>query len=327
MTRHCGAKAPITDVFTQTPMNRPHSACLSMTGYANVQREIAGGRVALEIRSVNSRYLDVQFRIPDELRHVEPGLRDLITRLLSRGKVECRVAWQRNSRDSDDIAPSPAAMQRLDAWQRLLRERFPDAPLMTVADILRWPGVLADQEPDPDNLREAILALAQECLGEFVASRAREGRRLAEHILERLAAIDALVASVRPRLPALREAYQRRVADRLAEALGLAAPAGTTVMTREEIAARLSAEAALFGMRSDVDEELSRLDTHVSEVRRLVTTPPAGGIGKRLDFLMQELNREANTLGSKAVAVELSQASIELKLLIEQMREQVQNLE
>lgn len=298
-----------------------------MTGYANLQREIAGGRVALEVRSVNSRYLDLQFRIPDELRHVEPGLRDLITRALSRGKVECRVAWQRNARESDDVSPTPAVIARVAGWQTALRVQFPDAAPLSMAEILRWPGVLADQEPDPDNVRDAIHALAQECLSEFIASRAREGRRLAEHILERLNAIDAIVAGVRPQLPALREAYQRRIAERLSEALGQAAPNGTTAMTREEIAARLSAEAALFGMRSDVDEELSRLDAHVAEVRRLVSSPPSGGVGKRLDFLMQELNREANTLGSKAVAVELSQASIELKLLIEQMREQVQNLE
>ena len=228
---------------------------------------------------------------------------------------------------SASVAPDPQAMSRLFEWQAAVRRVLHDASLLSVADVLRWPGVIADTSIDPDALREAVLDSARTCIADFVASRQREGDRLRDYILERVEQIARLVAEVRPRLPALREAYQRKVSDRMAEALGMAAPNGTPAMSREEIAARLSAEASMFGMRADVDEELSRLDAHLAEVKRIVNKPVAGGIGKRLDFIMQELNREANTLGSKAVAIELADASIELKLLIEQMREQIQNIE
>ncbi len=304
------------------------AACASMTGYANAQREFVGGRVAVELRSVNSRFLDLQFRMPDDLRANESALREAITQAIVRGKVECRVALQRaETLDASNTGPDQEALTRLFDWQSTVRRVLHDAPLLSVADVLRWPGVVGDTSPDPDALRETVLDAARDCIGQFVASRQREGERLAAYILDRVARIGAIVETVRPRLPALREAYQRKIADRLAEALGLAAPNGTQVMSREEIAARLASETTLFGMRADVDEELSRLDTHLAEVRRILGKPAAGGIGKRLDFIMQELNREANTLGSKAVAVELAEASIEIKLLIEQMREQIQNIE
>ena len=298
-----------------------------MTGYANAQREFAGGRVAVELRSVNSRFLDLQFRMPDDLRAVEPALREAITQAIVRGKVECRVALQRVEGPAAVAGPDHDAMTRLFEWKSMVRRVLHDASLLSVADVLRWPGVIADNSFDPDALRDAVLDAARDCIAQFVASRVREGERLCAYLLERVAQIETLVGQVRPRLPALREAYQRKITERLSEALGLAAPNGTSVMSREEIAARLAAEASLFGMRADVDEELSRLDAHLAEVRRVVSKPAAGGVGKRLDFIMQELNREANTLGSKAVAIELADASIELKLLIEQMREQIQNLE
>ena len=298
-----------------------------MTGYANAQREFAGGRVAVELRSVNSRFLDLQFRMPDDLRAVEPTLREAITQAIVRGKVECRVALQRIEGPGTGAGPDQEAMTRLFEWQSMVRRVLHDATLLSVADVLRWPGVLADNSFDPDALRDAVIEAARDCIEQFVASRVREGDRLRAYLLERVDQIEALVGQVRPRLPALREAYQRKITERLSEALGLAAPNGASTMSREEIAARLAAEASLFGMRADVDEELSRLDAHLAEVRRVVGKPASGGIGKRLDFIMQELNREANTLGSKAVAIELADASIELKLLIEQMREQIQNLE
>jgi uncharacterized protein (TIGR00255 family) len=298
-----------------------------MTGYANAQREFAGGRVAVELRSVNSRFLDLQFRMPDDLRSVEPALREAITQAIVRGKVECRVALQRAEGLGATSGPDPDAMTRLFEWQSSVRRVLHDAPLLSVADVLRWPGVIGDNAFDPDALRDAVMDAARDAIAQFVASRGREGERLCAYLLERVAQIETLVGQVRPRLPTLREAYQRKITERLGEALGQTAPNGTSVMSREEIAARLAAEASLFGMRADVDEELSRLDAHLAEVRRVVGKPAAGGIGKRLDFIMQELNREANTLGSKAVAIELADASIELKLLIEQMREQIQNLE
>ena len=300
-----------------------------MTGYANAQREFAGGRIAVELRSVNSRFLDLQFRMPDELRLAEPTLRELISAAATRGKIECRVALQRSDALSTAThGPDPEALARLFEWQSTVRRVLHDAPLLSVADVLRWPGVIADTSPDPDALRDAVVDAARACVEQFLATRSREGERLAAYVLERVARLEAIVAGLHPRLPALREIHHRKISERLADALGLAAPTGTPVMTREEIAARLASEAALFGMRADVDEELSRLETHLREVRRILTTrAPQGGVGKRLDFVMQELNREANTLGSKAVAIELSDAAVEAKLLIEQMREQIQNIE
>ncbi|CAN5448704.1 YicC family protein [soil metagenome] len=302
-----------------------------MTGYANARADYPGGTLNCELRSVNSRYLDISFRIPDELRSIEQTLRERLTGAIVRGKAEWRVSFQRDAGTADS-SPDLAALARLRDWQQVVRSVMHDAALLSVADSLRWPGVIRglDDAASAGSLAErlspALMVAADQCLADFKAARLREGERLGQHLLERTAAIRRLAAGLADDLPALRAAAQARLAARLTEALAPATASG--VMTREEIAARLQAEAAALGMRADVDEELSRLATHLDEVERVVTSSPGTtGCGKRLDFLMQELHREANTLGSKALSTQVADASLEMKLLIEQMREQVQNIE
>ncbi len=297
-----------------------------MTGYASAARAVAGANLSCELRSVNSRFLDLQFRIPDELRQIEAAVREAIVAGCARGKIEFRVQWQRaDDTASSAAAPDKAAIKRLAGWQASVLDELPEAGRLSVADVLRWPGVIADRPLDTDALRDAAADAARECVATLRQARAREGERIAAHLRERLDRIDAIAASVADRLPELREAHRRKVASRVDELV--AAASETAGVSRDELAGRIASEVTLFSLRADVDEELARLRMHTAEVRRIVDQPPAGGLGKRLDFLMQELNREANTLGSKAVAVDLANASIDLKLLIEQMREQIQNLE
>lgn len=284
-----------------------------MTGYAAAAREFAYGALNVELRSVNHRYLDIQFRLPDELRSAEPQLRELLVSHLQRGKVECRVQFN----------PVPAARRAPDLDEELLRQlvqlesrvrdAFPSAPNLGVADVLRWPGMLGSETVPTEEMKAACRDLLLAALGDFSASRAREGEKLAAMLEERAASMEKLVAEVAPRMPELLAAFQEKLAQRLREAMGNA---------DEE---RVRQEVVLFANKIDVDEELTRLTTHIDEVRRIVRK--GGTAGKRLDFLMQELNREANTLGSKSVDVEVTQTAMELKLLIEQMREQIQNIE
>jgi len=302
------------------------ATCASMTGYATAARAIAGANLSCELRSVNSRFLDLQFRIPDELRQIEAVVREAIAAGCSRGKIEFRVQWQRaDDTASYAAAPDRAAMNRLASWQSTVLSILPDATHLSVADVLRWPGVIADTPLNVDVLREAAIDAARECVAALSASRLREGERIAAHLRERLDRVDAIAASVAERLPELREAHRRKVATRVDEVI--AAASESAGVSRDDLTNRIASEVTLFSLRADVDEEIARLRMHCAEVRRLIDSPVPAGLGKRLDFLMQELNREANTLGSKAVAVDLANASIDLKLLIEQMREQIQNLE
>src|SRR5262245_52608440 len=294
----------------------------SMTGFATVNRPTEMGALLIEIRSVNSRFLDLGLRISDELRSLEAVVRETIAARIARGKLDCRVALQRQGGvqqvaiDSDALA----ALARLPAEI----QRVTGAAPLSTAEILAWEGVLSSPGLDPERLRaEAIVGL-DEALGALQASRAREGAALAAALLQRCDGIDAIVVQVRARAPELLAALERKLAERLEKAL-LPALGGSGTLTREEIADRIRQEVTLYGLRADVEEELNRLTTHVSEVRRILRQ--GGTVGRRLDFLMQELNREANTLGSKATAIEMTQAAVELKLLIEQMREQIQNLE
>ena len=283
----------------------------SMTGYAVATRELPIASLAAEVKSVNSRFLDVQFRLPDELRPVEPALRELIQARVGRGKVECRVSVTPPASVAPRISVNEGLLLELAEASRRVRAAVPDARPLSVGEVLGWPGVVGDDRSAA--LREACVTLVHEALEDFSASRSREGGKLAQMLLERVARMRELLASIQPRLPEAIAAYQEKVAARLREALGGA---------DEE---RIRHEIALFGVRADVAEELTRLAAHLDEVSRVVTA--GGAVGKRLDFLMQELNREANTLGSKSVSKELSDASLELKLLIEQMREQIQNIE
>src|SRR6266568_4664364 len=256
---------------------RPHksrSMICSMTGYAAATRDLPVASLAAELKSVNGRFLDVQFRLPDELRAVEPALRELIQARVGRGKVECRVSVTPPAGAAPQISVNEALLAALAEASRKVRTAIPDAQPLCVGEALHWPGVLGDDRSAL--VREACVALVRE-------------------------------------LPEAIAAYEEKLAARLREVLGGA---------DEE---RIRQEIALFGVKADVAEELNRLGAHLDEVQRVVRA--GGTVGKRLDFLMQELNREANTLGSKSVSKDLSDASLEFKLLIEQMREQIQNIE
>ena len=294
-----------------------------MTGFAILQCDSPAGMLSIELRSVNSRFLDLVFRIPDELRAAEPPLRERLSAALQRGKLECRIALQRRTPGDRQPALDRGLLANLALAAVTVRELVPDAAPLGVADLLRWPGVWIDEKVDPQTTLAAIPGLADQALVEFVASRAREGAKLAAGIAERTRRIDAIVAGLKQRAPQLLQSFEDKLTERLKAAL-LEASAGGGVPI-EETFSRVRQEITLYGLRIDVAEELSRLGAHVSEVRRVLEE--GGPVGKRLDFLMQELNREANTLGSKAGAIELSSAAMELKLLIEQMREQVQNME
>jgi len=289
------------------------NAIYSMTGYAAAVREFAYGALNVEVRSVNHRYLDLQFRLPDELRSVEPQLRETLTARVVRGKVECRVQFSplaaaRRIPDLDE-----ALLQQIIQLDTKVRIAFPSASNLRVVDVLRWPGVLGSDTLPTDELKGACFELLEEALEDFSASRAREGEKLKVMLEERASTMEKLIAEVLPRMPKLLTAYQDKLAQRLREAM-----AGAD----EE---RVRQEVALFANKIDVDEELTRLIAHLAELKRIVRD--GGAAGKRLDFLMQELNREANTLGSKSVDIGVTQTSMELKLLIEQMREQIQNIE
>lgn len=285
----------------------------SMTGYAAVSSEISGGTLNIELRSVNSRYLDIQFRVADELRVLESGIREAIGARVTRGKVDCRLSLSTTAIGPRAQALNLAALEELGKLTEIVRLRLPEATPLRTADVLRWPGVLAEGTISETELREQSAALASKAIGELVAARSREGAKLAGVILERVAAMRKSVAAVAPFVPEAIAAYQEKLSARLREALGSA----DDERVRQEI--------AVFGMKIDVDEELQRLKTHLDEVERVLAK--GGAAGKRLDFLMQELNREANTLASKAASQAISDCALELKLLIEQMREQVQNIE
>jgi len=285
----------------------------SMTGYATVAHELPEGVLNIELRAVNHRFLDIQVRMPEELRFVEPSLRELFSGKVSRGKLECRLGYSPAAAGATRLELNEALTRQLGALNRQVQALLPDSEGLRVVDVLRWPGVLAANALPLDAMRDLCTVLAQSALDEFNGFRAREGERLKTFLLDRVARMEALVGTVAPRMPQVLASYQEKLATRLKEAIGSADDD------------RIRQELALFMTRSDVDEEISRLNAHLIEVRRVLDR--GGTVGKRLDFLMQELNREANTLGSKAADNEVSQTAVELKVLIEQMREQVQNVE
>lgn len=316
----CCAARPLYGVPTLT--------IYSMTGYAVTTRETTAGTVTLEMKSVNSRFLDLQFRINDDLRAVEPMLREAIMGRLVRGKVECRLSFGRKVASGNSQALNHTLVGQLASLQDQLRAQFPDAAPLSINELLRWPGVMEEAEISQDTLQADILATMQQTLDAFVESRAREGAALQAVILARVDAMEAIVARITPLVPQLVEQFQQKATERMTEALGLALQTqngAAPVATREESLERIRQEVTLYGIRIDIAEELARLSAHLGETRHILKK--GGQVGKRLDFMMQELNREANTVGSKAAVKELADASMELKLLIDQMREQVQNLE
>ena len=292
----------------------------SMTGYAAASAPLsplgadgARGTLSIELRTVNSRFLDLQFRVSDELRSLEPLLRELVSARITRGKADCRVYLRDGSGVPAGTHLNQDAVERLRELELQVSKVIPSAGPLRIADILRWPGVIAEPTVDEEETRRLAANLCKKVLDELVASRSREGEKLAAAIAQRVAAMRKSVEEVTPLVPQALVAYQAKLTERLREAIGNA---------DDE---RVRAEMALFAAKADVDEELTRLRTHLAEVDRVLKQ--GGAAGKRLDFLAQELNREANTLASKAVSAELSDCALELKLLVEQIREQVQNIE
>ena len=301
----------------------------SMTGYASVQSstptEEANGqgsastsvRFGLEIRSVNSRFLDLSFRLPDELRHTEPAHREHITQHIKRGKVEVRAVYHSNQ-DTDLADPSIGTLQKLLSLQNKIQSWLPGARDLSVSDVIK----LASHEKSGTGLNEAdLMPLATQAVKALKDARAREGARLADMLQDRIGQLRNLASQAAPLLPQLVEQQRQRFIDRWNEAMALSEGTVSSDVAKD----RALTEATAFAIRIDVAEELTRLASHLDELSRLVKK--GGDIGKRLDFLIQELHREANTLGSKSAALELTNISVDMKVLIEQMREQVQNIE
>ena len=285
----------------------------SMTGYAAGTRDLGSAILSIELKSVNSRYLDLGFRMSEDLRSLEMPIRELLSARIARGKVECRAYLQAQNTTPREAVPNAAVITRLTQLQAGVLAAAPDARPLTVHDILRWPGVLAEDTIPADTLQAESLGLIKQLLDEFSATREREGDKLADVLREISGRMRAWVAQAAPLLPLAVADYQDRLATKLREA----------VANLDED--RIRQEVGVFAAKVDVAEELARLNTHLDELERVLKK--GGAVGKRLDFLMQELNREANTLASKSVSAEITAIALDLKLAIEQMREQVQNLE
>jgi uncharacterized protein (TIGR00255 family) len=301
----------------------------SMTGYASAQhntanasphadnRGPAAAQLGLEIRSVNSRFLDLTFRLPEDLRQFEPTLRDLITAKLKRGKVEVRASIE-TANSSGVVDASPKLLQRLNSAQDSIKSWLPQATPLSVADVLRF---AANEQSGTRDWSEAVMPLATSVVKELLAARQREGGRLSVMLSERLEQLRALAAQATPLVPQLVEQQRQRFLDRWKEAMALADGASLPEAAQD----RALTEATSFAIRIDVAEEITRLNSHLDEIERLLKK--GGEVGKRLDFLIQELHREANTMGSKSTALELTHIAVDMKVLVEQMREQVQNIE
>ena len=285
----------------------------SMTAFARKQQEFEWGSMSWEIRSVNHRFLEPGIRLPDSLRGLEPIVRETLRKAVNRGKIDVQLRVQSKSETPALPALNSTLVSQLGTLASQIQALCPDAQPLRVADVLRWPGVLDDTGPDDERLQADALALLQQTLLEFIESRQREGEELNLLILQRLRAVREIVINTRQRLPEILQRQQENIRTRL------------DAFQQELDPARLEQEIVLLANKSDVDEELDRLLTHVAEVERVLkTTEP---MGRRLDFLMQELNREANTLSSKSIVAETTLNAVELKVLIEQMREQIQNIE
>jgi uncharacterized protein (TIGR00255 family) len=285
----------------------------SMTGFAAAAQDSGDGSLAVELKTVNHRYLEFQTRIPEELRPLEPAMREAVAARLTRGKVDCRITFTPVASAKRSLIPDSGALAALKAASREVMGQFPDARPLSVSEVLHWPGVLAEESLSADRVKERVMSLIVQAIRDLDQTRAREGAKTEAVLRERLDRIGALVKDAEPLMPGAVKAFADKLAAKVAEAG--ASP------TDE----RMQQEIVLYAARIDVDEELSRLVAHVSEFRRVLDK--GGACGKRLDFLCQELNREANTLGSKSVANDMTRISVELKVLIEQMREQVQNIE
>lgn len=285
----------------------------SMTSFARQEVQHPWGSLSCEIRSVNHRYLEASVRMPDTLRACEPKIREQLRKQLSRGKVEVNLYLRTDAGDQNDLALNNALASHIVTLAEQLQQQLQDPAKLNALDILRWPGVLASSEIDADTLQSATLDIVNATLKQLLESREREGLELKQFIEQRLVGIGEHVSLVRKRLPEILEQHRQKLREKL-DAL--------KVEVDEE---RFNQEAVYVAQKADVAEEVDRLEAHINEVRH--TLQQKGPVGRRLDFLMQELNREANTLSSKSMASDTTQSAVDLKVLIEQMREQVQNIE
>jgi uncharacterized protein (TIGR00255 family) len=284
----------------------------SMTAFARNTTDFPWGSVTCELRSVNHRFLETGFRLPETLRQVEMSLREIARKKLSRGKVDCSIQLAFNSTDANVSADLTLAKQYIELAQQLAVQ-IDNPAAISPLDIMRWPGVLKEQDVESEHLQTAAIETFKVTVSQLLEGRQREGDKLADMIEQRLAGIQEQTTIVRENLPDILAHQRTRLEEKMAD------------MKSQLDESRLEQEMVIIANRTDVDEELDRLDVHIAEIRRVLQS--SDSIGRRLDFLMQELNREANTLGSKSIAGVTTQASVELKVLIEQMREQIQNLE
>ena len=299
------------------------SDVLSMTGYAITQGETDLGLVTVEIRCVNSRFLDLTLRICDELHALEPLVRDAIRDHVRRGKLECRISLKAGTLAAGSKTDK-GAVENLRALQNQIHETLPSAASLSVMEILAYPGVVVGAPIDDEKLKADVMAVVDKALHAFTVARAREGKALSKVLADYCDTIDTVINTLRPKLPQILACLKGRMQERLRTALQepLSSASG---LTKEDINERIQTELTLYALKMDVDEEMNRLLTHTNETRR--TLLAGGAVGRKLDFLMQEMNREANTLGSKAASIEMTDASLTMKLTVEQMREQIQNLE
>ena len=294
----------------------------SMTGFAHQQVETVLGLLAIEIKSVNSRYQEIAIRLPEELRFLEGEIRTVLSKSAARGKIECRMPWVGEAVHEQTL--NKMALSNLLALQEEVFEVHSDVRPLTVSQILSFPGILEPKAVDFELLKAEVLTGLNAALNIWLEARAREGEALAKVIGGYCDRIVETVNALQPKIPKIVSNLQKKLEERLNEVLAKTLVDHST-LSCEEVNDRIRQEVILYAIKIDVDEEMNRLLTHVNEIRRLLTV--GGEIGKKLDFMMQELNREANTLGSKAAAIEMTQTSLALKINIEKMREQVQNLE
>jgi len=285
----------------------------SMTAFARESVTTEQGILTVELRSVNHRYLDCSFKLPDALRSLEPRLREKASTVLARGKLDCMLRLQAHPTQAGELHIDAAHLDALLAATQIIQDRLGNAAPISPLQVLQFPGICSVQEESEEHLQKEALSLFSKALDSMQQNRQREGEKLATLILDRLAQVATEVTATRDILPALMQQQRKRITTRITD-LGVEVDQG-----------RLEQELVYMAQKADVDEELDRLDAHVGEVRR--TLQQGGACGRRLDFLMQELNREANTLSSKSQSATTTQNAVELKVLIEQMREQIQNIE
>ena len=286
---------------------------LSMTAFSRQQQEQEWGSLTWEIRSVNHRYLETSVRLPESLRGLENGVREAVRKRLTRGKVECALRFQSEAKVSSDLHLNTKLIQQLVQANNEIEKITGTSISLNNMEVLRWPGVIEEQDFDKTSIEKQALSLFSAALDDLVATREREGAELQGFIKQRIDSVREIVISIRNKMPEILAKQKQNILDRLAD------------LQAELEPTRLEQEVSLLTQKADVEEELDRLDSHLNEVERVLGTK--GQKGRRLDFLMQELNREANTLSSKAIVVETTLNAVELKVLIEQMREQIQNVE